>query len=72
MNNDKLIEELSKLKLEEASLKRNLDVKYCDKKTRTFLFNRIKEIKKEIEKVNFKLRVERKMNNEERKNNTSH
>lgn len=61
MNNDKLIEKLSKLKLEEASLKRSLDVKYCNKKTRTFLFNKIKKLKKEIEKVNFKLRMERKM-----------
>ena len=64
MNNNELIDILSKLHLEEASLKRNLDIKYCDEKTRTKLFKRLKEIKKEIEKINFKLRVKKEIKNE--------
>lgn len=64
MNNNELIDVLSKLQLEEKSLKRNLDINYCDEKTRTKLFNRIKEIKKEMEKINFKLRVEKEIRNE--------
>lgn len=61
---DTLIDRLTQLDLEEKSLKRNLDRYYCDEKIRTRLFNKIKAIKKEKEKITFKLRVERKMNNE--------
>ena len=69
MNNSELIDVLSKLQLEEASLKRNLDIKYCDKKTRTLLFNRLREIKKEKEIINFKLRVEKEIRNEKSREN---
>lgn len=64
MNNNELIDVLSKLQLEEKSLKRNLDINYCDEKTRTKLFTRIKEIKKEMDKINFKLRIEKEIRNE--------
>ena len=60
--NDKLIDQLSKLKLEETSIKRNLDRYYRDENTRTRLFYRLKEIQKEIKVVEFKLRIEKEMN----------
>ena len=66
--NDKLIDELSRLKLEETSLKRCLDRAFYDYDKRTELFNRIKEIKKEIEQIKFKLRLEKEMKNDEDNN----
>lgn len=62
--NDKLIDKLSKLQLEETNLKRNLDKYYCDEKMRTRIFARLKQIKNEIEKTKFKLQLERKIKNE--------
>ncbi len=59
--NDKLIDRLSKLKLEETSLKRNLDRYYRSESTRTRLFKRLKEIQQEIKMVEFKLKVEKEM-----------
>lgn len=64
MNNE-LIEKLSKLKLEENCLKRNLDVNYLDSELRTKLFKRIKENKKEIQLVKFKIRLEKEMKKNE-------
>lgn len=46
MRNDELIEKLSKLRLEENCLKRNLDINYLDEEIRTKIFKRIKENKK--------------------------
>ena len=64
MSNE-LINQLSKLKLERNSIKRNIDTNYRNRKIRIDLFNKLKEVDKEIEKVKFKLRLEKEMKNEE-------
>ena len=60
MNKD-LIEKLSLLKLEKKYLKRELDNKWHDREEKQKLFDRIKDVNKEIEYVKFKLELERKM-----------
>lgn len=69
MKHNELIEKLSNLKLEEKNLKRVLDVYYRDENMRTKAFNKIKKVKKEIEQIKFKLKLEREINNEN--NNTN-
>lgn len=64
MNNN-LIDKLSKLKLEETCVKRNLDRYYRDANKRKRLFARLKEVQKEISSTKFKIRLEREMKNEE-------
>ncbi len=66
MKHNELIEELSKLTLQEKSLKRNLDVCYYDSKKREKLFKEIDEVKKKIKKIKFKIRLEREMKNNEK------
>ena len=66
MKHNELIEELSKLTLQEKSLKRNLDVCYYDSKKREKLFKEIDKVKKEIKKIKFKIRLEREMKNNEK------
>ena len=66
MKNDELIEELSKLELERNYLKRNLDMNYLDMELRTKIFNRIKQNKKEIELVKFKIRLEKELRKNEK------
>lgn len=56
--NDKLIEQYSKLDLEEKSIKRALD-KPSVVSLRQKLFDRLKEIKSEKRKIKFKLRLEK-------------
>lgn len=63
MNNE-LINELSKLTLEEKALKRNLNRNYYNVKTRNKLFNELELVNKEIKKVKFKIRLEREKNND--------
>jgi hypothetical protein len=58
--NNTLIEQLSKLKLEEVAVKRGLD-KNLSNKERTKMFNRLKEIKKKQESIKFKIELERKL-----------
>lgn len=65
MTNDKLIDKLSKLKLEESCLKRNIDRNYRNLKIRTRLFERLKEVQFEIKQTKFKIRFEKEMKNEE-------
>lgn len=60
MNND-LIGKLSLLELEKKCLKRELDNKWYDRKEKQKLFDRIKDVNKEIKYVKFKLELERKM-----------
>ena len=62
--NDKLIEQLSKLELEEKTVKRGLDRYYRDYNSRSRLFNRLQKIKKEKEQIKFKLRLERELKDE--------
>jgi len=62
--NDRLIDKLSNLELEEKSIRRGLDRYYMDDKARTRMFNRLKDLKKEKEQVKFKLRLERELRNE--------
>ena len=68
MNNE-LINQLSKLTLEERALKRNIDRNYYNAKVRHKLFVRLKEVKQEIQKVKFRIRLEREEKNEN--NNTN-
>ena len=63
MNNE-LINQLSKLKLEETALKRNIDKNYYNKNIRNKLFLRLKEVTNEINRLKFKIRLEREKNNE--------
>lgn len=61
MNNE-LINQLSKLTLEEKALKRNLNRNYYNIKTRNKLFNELDSVNKEINRVKFKIRLEREKN----------
>lgn len=63
MMNDELISQLSELQLKEQAYKRNLDIKYYDKNKRYELFEELKKIKREIELLKFKIRLERTMKN---------
>lgn len=63
--NNKLIEKLSLLKLEKNYLKRELDSVWYDRNERKRIFEKIKDVNKEIEYVKFKLQLERKMRNGE-------
>jgi len=62
--NDKLIDKLSNLDLEEKSVKRGLDRYYRYESDRSRLYKRLEEIKKEKEQVKFKLRLEKELKNE--------
>lgn len=63
MNNE-LIEKLSLLNLEKNYLKRELDSVWYDSNERKRIFEKIKDVNKEIEYVKFKLQLERKMRND--------
>lgn len=67
--NDELIAELSILELEEKYYLRILNMTFYDSKKKNEIFNKLKEIKKRIRKVKFKLRVnwEMKKNEKSRK-----
>ena len=56
-----LIDKLSKLKLAEANLKRTLDTKSFSHKGKSKIFNELDNIKKEIELVKFKLKLEKEL-----------
>ena len=58
--NNTLIEQLSKLKMEETALKRRLDKKLSSTE-RKKSFDRLKEVKELQEKVKFKIKLERKI-----------
>ena len=60
MNND-LISKLSMLNLEKSYLIRELDNNCYDKVKRKKIFDKIKNVNKEIKNVKFKLELERKM-----------
>lgn len=56
--NNKLIDELTQLEIKFKYLKRQLDMTN-NKEKRTEIFNSVKKTQKEIEKVKFKIRLER-------------
>lgn len=62
--NNKLIEKLSSLKLAESAIKRNLDRNYYNLKLRSKLFKELKQIQNEIERVKFKIRLEKEKKND--------
>lgn len=66
MTRNELLDIFTKLDLEEKSVKRNLDINYLDAKTRTKMFYRLKELKKEKERVKFMLKVEREIRRNEK------
>lgn len=68
MKNNNLIERLSGLQLKEKALLRELDIVYNDFELRTKTFNKIKEVKSEINKVKFKLRLEKELRKNENNN----
>lgn len=68
---NKLINDLSSLKLNEKYIKRALDIKYYDSKKRTELFNELKQCKKEIERIKFKINLERRIKNENNNTNST-
>lgn len=63
MSNE-LINQLSKLKLEESSLKRHIDRNYYNTEIRTRLFKRLNEVQTEIKKIKFKIRLEKEKKND--------
>ena len=65
MNNE-LIEELSRNKAEQTATKRILDTYYKDEKKRTKLFNKINYLKKQEEKIKFRIRLERQIKKNEK------
>lgn len=67
MNNE-LINQLSKLKLQESANKRNLDRNYYNRKVRDKLFNELKEVQSEIKRIEFKIKLEK----ENSKNDIKH
>lgn len=66
--NNTLIEQLSKLKMEEVALKRRLDKKLSNAE-RKKSFDRLKEVMNQEKKIKFKIQLERKMLNEEFREN---
>lgn len=70
MNNE-LINQLSKLTLEEKALKRNIDRNYYNAKVRKRLFFRLKEVDNEINRVKFKIRLEREKKNGDNNTNST-
>ena len=66
MRNNDLIGQLSLLTMEEKCLKRNLDKYYNDVDERRKMFNKLRENKKKVEQIKFKIRLEREMKNNEK------
>lgn len=61
--NNSLISQLSKLKLQKSCIKRNLDRNYYDAKIREKMFNELKEVNKEIDRIKFKIMLEKEKKN---------
>lgn len=62
-----LKEYLYDLKKKEEGLKKSLDIDYYDRDKRTYCFNKLKETRKEIKKVEFKIKMENMKNEKFRK-----
>lgn len=63
-----MLDRLSKLTLEENSLKRGIDCTF-NKEDRTRMFKRLSEVQKEIKETKSKLRIERMLKNEKSRKN---
>lgn len=61
MNRKEVLEELTNLEIEQKYLKRQLDLNYYNKDKRVQIFNQIKDNKKKIDEVKFKLNVLKEM-----------
>lgn len=68
--NDELLDKLVMLEAEENSLMRNINIYYRDSTIKNRLFKNLKNVKKEIEKVKFKLRIESEIRKNDRNNNS--
>lgn len=66
VSNKELTEELSRLKLEKAFLKRQLDVVYQDKSNTEKIFFKIAITERKIEQVKFKIRIVKELRKKER------
>lgn len=66
MKNNDLIEKLSNLEMQKKSILRELDRVYNNFELRTKRFNEVKEIKKEIEQIKFKIRLEKELRKDEK------
>jgi len=64
--NERLIEKLAMLEMNEKSIRRNLNTYYVDKEKRAKLFKKLHQVHKDIECVKFKLRIEREIRKNER------
>ena len=62
---DDLLNELTELTMNEKMIKRCLDVKCFDEESRKKCFVELQEIRRRINKVMFKLRVEKELKDEE-------
>lgn len=69
--NDILLDKLVRLEMEEKSLIRNLNMYYCDTNIKNRLFAKLKKVKKEINAIKFKIRLEREIRKNDRNNDTS-
>lgn len=63
---NRLISQLSELKMKEKHLKRFLDVTYYDKQKRKKFFEEIQKTKKDIKNIKFQIRLEREMRKDEK------
>lgn len=63
-----LIIELSDLKAQRDYVLRQIDINYYDKKQRQTYFLKLEEIDKRIEKVKFKLKMEKRLKNDKNSN----
>ena len=58
---DSLIEHLSKLEIKAKHLKRCLDITYYNKEQRQHFFEEYKKVKEEIERIKFKIKINKEM-----------
>ena len=54
-----LLVTLNQLEKKRTTLKRSLDIYYFNKTARNNIFEQIKEVEEQIDKINFKLKIEK-------------
>ena len=70
MNREELIDELTKLEIQEKAYKRALDVTYFNNDKRTKNFADLKKVQMQIKLVKYKLRILKEMHKNENRNTT--